>query len=753
MFEFLFKYPVSVFEKGRFVLLGSWPKWMLLAGILGAAALLGVMIWRNRSHLMPSVRGFRALTLWALQSALIALLLLLLWEPAISVTALKPQQNIVAVVIDDSRSMGLKDTGDSRQTEAVKVLNGGLLNSLQARFQVRMYRLGTGVERIQNTGQLAATEASTQIGKGLRQLADEAATLPIGAVVLLSDGADNSGGIDLDTLSELRRRQLPVNTIGFGKEQISNDIELESLDVPGKALAGSRLQATIAIRQNGFDGKRSRLVVTGGGAVLASRDVTLAGSPEQNETVEFNAGKAGVKNIEARLEPVPGETNGLNNALTRVLSVDDSRRRMLYVEGEPRWEYKFLRRAVEDDPALEIVSMLRTTQNKIYTQGLSKANPNELAEGFPSKPEGLFEFQGLILGSVESSFFTPAQQQLIKDFVDRRGGGLLFLGGRWALADGGYNVPLLAELLPVNLPARKNTFQRNFVAAELTEEGKRSLICQIEEDPEKSYEHWEVLPYLANYQDPGTPKPGAVVLARVNAGGTRIPLLVTENYGRGRTAVFATGGSWRWRMQQPVGDTSQETFWRQLLRWTVSATPSRVVATTPTARLEDDGRIQLRAEVRDQTYTPTGEAEVKANIIEPDGSSETVALRPEPLSQGVYSAEWNAANPGSYVAEVSAKRGTQALGSDVLTFRREDGVAENFHREQNRELLQKLSDETGGRYYSVLNANRLAKEISYSEAGVTSHEMKDLWDMPAIFLAVLVLRSAEWLLRRRWGVV
>ncbi|MBV9611170.1 MAG: hypothetical protein JO091_01805, partial [Acidobacteriaceae bacterium] len=412
---------------------------------------------------------------------------------------------------------------------------------------------------------------------------------------------------------------------------------------------------------------------------------------------------------------------------------------------------KFLRRAVEDDPALQVVSMLRTTQNKIYRQGI--ANSSELVEGFPSKPEDLFAFQGIILGSVESSFFTLTQQQLIKDFVDRRGGGLLFLGGRWALGDGGYNVPPFAELLPVNLPARKNTFQRSFVAAELTDAGKNSLICRIEDDAEKSREHWEVLPYLANYQDPGSAKPGAVVLARVNAGGNRVPLLVTENYGRGRTAVFATGGSWRWRMQQPVGDSSQETFWRQLLRWTVSATPSRVVATASVTHLEDDGRIQLRAEVRDKTYLPTAEADVEAHVIAPDGSGETIPLRPEPLTQGIYSAEWNAAHAGSYVAEISAKRGGEGLGRDVLTFRREDGVAESFHREQNRELLEKLASETGGNYYKPADAQRLPEEIAYSEAGITSHEMKDLWDMPAVFLALLGLRAAEWLLRRRWGVI
>ncbi len=751
MFQFLFKYPASVFSKGTFVLLGSWPRWILAAGILAAAALLGWLIWRKRSRLAPSVQGLRVLVLWALQSALLALLLLLLWEPAISVTALKPQQNIVAVVVDDSRSMALKDTGESRQEEALKLLNSGVLKNLRSRFQVRLYRLGTGVERIQSTDQLKANETATQIGKGLRQLADEAATLPIGAVVLLSDGADNSGGIDLDTLSEVRRRRLPINTIGVGKDRLTNDVELDGFDVPGKALAGSRLQAQVTIRQNGFGGKRARLVLTGGGAVLASQDVMLRDDAEQVEMVEFNAGKAGVKNIEAKLDPLPGEDNADNNRLTRVLSVDDAKRRILYVEGEPRWEFKFLRRAADDDPALQIVSMLRTTQNKIYRQGIT--NPNELAEGFPSKPEELFDFQGLIIGSMESGFFTATQQQMIKDFVDRRGGGLLFLGGRWALSDGGYNIPPFAELLPVNLPQRKNTFQRDMVAAELTDAGRKSLVCRIEENAEKSNEHWEVLPYLANYQDPGTPKPGAVVLARVNAGGKRLPLLVTENYGRGRTAVFATGGSWRWRMQQPVGDTSQETFWRQLLRWVVSATPSRVVASAPNSQLEDDGRIQLRAEVRDKTYVPAGDAEVDANIIAPDGSAETVTLRPEPLTQGIYSAEWNAPKPGSYIAEISAKKGTQQLGSDVLTFRRENGEAENFHREQNRELLEKLANETGGRYYTPRDASRIPQEISYSEAGITNREMKDLWDMPAIFLVILALRSAEWLLRRKWGVV
>lgn len=751
MFEFFFKYPVSVFSKGTFVLLGSWPKWALFAAIAASAAVLGYMLWRKRAQLVPSIRGLRAVTIWALQALTLAVLLFVLWQPAISVTSLRPQQNIVAVVIDDSRSMSIADTGKPREEIAAGILNDGLLKRLRSRFQVRLYKMGAGLDRIQSPTEVHANQPATRLGVALRQIADESATLPIGAVVLLTDGSDNTGGIDLDTMNALEQRRLPVSAIGIGSTELKNDVELDGFSVPSKALPGSRLQARVTLRQAGFSGKRARLVISGGGAIRAQRDITLRSAPEQVESIEFNAGKNGVQELEARLDPLPGETNTENNELRQVLSIDTSKKRILYVEGEPRWEYKFLRRAVEDDPALQVVSMLRTTQNKIYRQGIS--NPNELADGFPSKAEDLFEYQALILGSVESAFFTPQQQEFIKEFVDRRGGGLLFLGGRWALSDGGYNVPPFTELLPVTLPQRKNTFRRDFVAAELTAAGRTSLICRIEDDAEKSTQHWEVLPYLANYQDPGTAKPGAVVLARVDAGGTRVPLLITENYGRGRTAVFATAGSWRWRMQQPVGDSSQETFWRQLLRWEAGATPGRVVATTPDARLEDNGKIQLRAEVRNKEYLPVSDAEVEASIIEPGGTSDSVLLTPDPLMQGVYSANWDAAKPGAYLAEITAKQGGQPLGRDVLTFRRENGFAENFHREQNRELLQKLAAETGGHYYTPRTARRLPDEIAYSEAGITAREIKDLWNMPAIFLLILLLKSSEWMLRRRWGVV
>ncbi len=760
MFEFFFKYPLDLFAKGHFLLAGSWPRWVLITLLAAAAVSLWVMHFGRRRTPSSSARTRRAGILWLLQTALLTLLLTLLWEPALAVARLKPQQNIVAVVVDDSASMSLSEGGKSRSERARSVLDGGLLRDLSKQFQVRLYRLDAGVARISKTSELVAGQPTTQIGKGLQELADEAGTLPIGAVVLLTDGQDNQGGISLETMNAVRRSRFPVHTVGFGSERLEHDVELAGLDIVTKPLQDSRLQAVVSLRQSGFSGGRAKLMLTSDGRTLASREVVLREGNEQQETVEFNAGKPGVKTIEARVEPLNGEKTTENNQRVVAITVDGRKRRLLYVEGEPRWEYKFLRRAVEDDSAIEVATILRTTQNKIYRQGIK--DPNEFASGFPGV-EDLFALDGLILGSVEAAYFSPVQQELIKDFVDRRGGGLLFLGGRAALADGGYaSVPKFAELLPTILPRQVKTFERDLSEAVITEAGRGSLICRIEEDPTASSAHWKNLPYMADYENPGTLKPGAIELLDTNVAGRRMPLLVTENYGRGRTAVFATGGSWRWRMQQPKEDTTHQTFYRQLLRSMVNGTPTRVAASLvtggsgPAAKgpytLEDDGHVQFRAEVRDRTYLPTTDAEVTARVVGPS-STETVSLQPEQLSPGMYSSAWEARVPGSYVAEISAHRNGEELGADLVPFRRENGVAEKFHQEQNVDLLRSLASATGGRYYGEQDASNLSHEIAYSEAGVSTQEINDLWNMPIVFFVLLALRAAEWLLRRRWGYV
>ena len=767
MFEFFFKYPIPVFTKGKFLLLGAWPGWVLVLLVGVAAVGLAWLVWRRIPEAAPRIRNWRAWLLWGVEAAMVALLLLLLWEPAITVAELKSQQNIIAVLVDDSRSMGIADAGadgnETREAAAVKALESGLLTGLDKRFQTRVYRLNAGLTRVPDAEKpkldaVKPEQAATHINAGLRQLVAETSELPVGAVVLLSDGSENAtggagseGGIDLETISALHNRRLPVHTIGFGSTQTAHDVEIDDVQVATKAMASSRMTATVSFHQRGYAGQRTTLTVKDGDKPLDAQEVTLGKDGEvESATVFFNAGDAGVKSIGFSLGTMSGETNTMNNAVTRLVDVSGDVRRILYVEGEPRWEYKFIRRAEEPDHGVQVVSMLRTTENKIYRQGIS--DPSELADGFPSKAEDLFKYQAIVIGSVEAGYFTPSQQELLREFVDKRGGGVLFLGGRFSLSEGGWASSGAADLLPTFLPNAKETFKRESATAQLTAAGAESPVTRLLDDRAANVERWRKLPYLNDYQDAGTPKPGATVLAQMTAGRT-MPLLITQNYGRGRTAVLATSGTWRWQMNSPLGDTAHDLFWQQLLRWLSAESPGQVVVTMPAQTLMDQGQVKLTATVRDKEFTPAADAKVSAHVIGPDGLTAMVDLTPVPNTPGSFAMDWTAEKPGSYVAEVTASQGAKELGKDVVDFRREDGVAENFHTEQNRELLEKLSEQTGGRYWEQSDLERLPKEISYSEAGISVRDTKELWDMPAVFLALLGLMSADWLLRRKWGVV
>ena len=751
MFELLFKYPASIFHKGQFVFMTPWPLWMLGVAILAAA---GLLFWHvRRNHGMLS--GLRPLAIWGLESCMVALILALLWHPALSIATLKPQQNVVAVLVDDSKSMSIADSSGTREAAAKALLDGGLMKALGDKFQVRLYKFGAEPERVAKTDQIAADAPASRIGDTLERVLAESSSLPLGAIILLSDGADNSGGIDLQTIAAIRRQRIPVHTVGFGQEKPDKDVEVTDAVIPARALPQSKLTAVVSLQSWGFSGNKAKLTVRDGGKVLASQDISLKGDGQiQSETVVFNCGDAGPKTLDIGVEPVAGEQNTANDRVSRLVNVEGRKPRILYFEGEPRWEYKFIRRALDDYGDIELASMVRTTQNKILRQFPTGMGEHDLEEGFPQKPEELFPFQGLIIGSVEANYFTPTQQQLIHDFVDRRGGGILWLGGRASLSDGGYPSSPLADLIPTKLQEGKGTFHRDFTGQELTPEGARSILCRLDDDPARNADKWKKMPQMANYQEVGDPKPGASVLLESSPAGKRkFPLLVTENFGRGREALLATEGTWRWKMWTPHDDKTFATFWQQMFRYLVTDTPGQVVSSTPKQVLSDERRVPIRVEVRDKEYKPVTNAKVQARFMSPDGTSATMELAPVPLEEGIYGGEWTAEKPGSYVAEILAGRDQEEIGHDVLSFRREDGVAENFHTTQNRELLENLAEQTGGRYYKPAEASKLSSEISYSEAGITTRETRDLWDMPVIFLLALAIRASEWLLRRKWGVV
>ena len=296
MFELLFKYPSAVFRKGQFVLLAKWPAWLLVV-VTGAAVVgLALLIRWRLQNTASEVRNWRAWAVWGMQSAFLALVLFLLWQPAIIVAELSSQQNIIAVVVDDSRSMSIADSdGRTREAVAVAALEGGVLAGLRQRFQTRLYRLGSELTRVEGPEGIAPVEPATRIGDNLKRLATETSELPVGAIVLLSDGGQNTAGtggsgISRDALEALRNRRLPVHTVGFGREESSRDVEIEDVGMAANAIANSRIAATVSLTQRGYAGQPAKLTVRDGAKALAEREITLAADGRiQTEALFFSA--------------------------------------------------------------------------------------------------------------------------------------------------------------------------------------------------------------------------------------------------------------------------------------------------------------------------------------------------------------------------------------------------------------------------------------------------------------------------------
>ena len=750
MFEFLFKYPLAAYRKGEFLFATGWSVWLLAA--LAVVAALGLLAYARRA---PSrLTGTALWGVWALQAATAALVLVLLWQPALAVQSLKSRQNAVAVLVDTSSSMSLVEDGLSRLARAAGALQETVMPALAEKFRVRLYGFAAKPERIGSLRQedIPPPGASSGVGESVLSVLRESTAVPLGALLVVSDGADNSGRFDRELAAEIRKYNVPVHAVGVGRERILGDVELSDVAVASEALPRSRVSAQLTLRHDGEADRSTRVTVRDGSSVLASQPVTLReGEPVRREWIDFGAGEAGVRDLTFTVEPVPGEEIAGNNQRRRVLDVPRRRRRILYAEGEPRWQYKFMRRAVQKDASVQLVTVLRTSTNKFYRQGVD--TPEELEDGFPGDQEELFAYDALIIGSFEAAFFTPKQQVAIREFVSRRGGTLLMLAGPNGLGAGGWQNSEIVDALPAVLEPGDTSFVREKVTVEIARQGRDALISRLSPDAEENARLWAEMPQLADFQRIGALKPAALTLMSLQYGVDTLPLLVRQNYGRGRSMIFATGGSWRWRMGLPSDDDRHDTFWRQMFRALVVDSSDPVRLTTDRSNYADESRVQIRAEVRDKRYEPANNARVSATVTPEEGPPRTFALRPSSSEQGVYEAEVDAADLGVYLVETVAHLGDERLGADTLHFRREGGVAEYFHPERNSSLLARLADQTGGSYWELDELEGLPSEIGFSEAGITTREVLDLWDMPALFLLLVLLRAAEWLLRKRWGVI
>jgi len=741
MFEFFFKYSPAIFEESEFILANTWPIWFLYTlGFIFLASCLFMLIWQRKVLSL-----YQLASIGGLQALMIALILFVLWQPALVTERLVGGENAVAVLLDSSASMALIENGETRMDQAQALLSEEGLEELADIYDILPYAFAGEVTELNSFAELPNPGDASNIGSSIVQTLREASNTSLGALILVSDGADNSGNIDAATLSEIVSYGVPIHTVGIGREAIPEDLELTSIQLPQSALPGTTLSAGVSIIHD--QGGMTRIKVYNGDELISTEEIEL--NANQNMTTAFidvEVSEPGELDLRFTLDPVNGERNLANNSRAQVVDVPDGNYRILYIEGEPRWEYKFMQRALDEDPSVQLSTLLRVTPNKFYRQGID--DPDQLAEGFPLERSELFAYDALIIGSVELAEFNEEQQQMIHDFVSERGGSLMMLAGLNGLGLGGWSESVVSEVLPVRLAADDAAFVRQQAKVIPTPSGLASPILLLSDNPAENLERWNELPNIADYQNLGSLRPAATTLLEIDVNGELQPLLVTQPYGKGQSYIMATGGTWRWQMSMPLEDMSHETFWRQLARGLVVNSPLPFELST---NIENE-EIRVRAQVRDPDAEENQGLAVSAVVSSEYGPAMTLELLPSSNQPGVYEASFNPADTGLFSIEAISRVGNTPVSSVRSAIRYEQNQ-EAFAIRQNRDLLENLAAVTGGQYWQAQNWDELPEAISYSTAGITEQDIRYLWDAPIIFILLILLKAAEWLLRRRWRTI
>jgi uncharacterized membrane protein len=728
-------------------LANALPWWALLL-IVSA---LGGISWL--AYARSPIAGRRRHLLVALRFVTLTLLLIFLLRPVRSTEALR--EAVVPVLVDVSRSMGIEDAAGRRRIErAREVVVNTLVPAIASQFQVEVLSFG---EELKGAAPETMTASATHsdLAGALAAVTARYRGRPVAGIVLLSDGGDTAAGSVPASLP-------PVYAIGVGSPAIAHDREVLSVTAAEAVFDDSRIDLAVSAVSHGEGTEPLALQLLENGKPIEVRRVAPVADGVPLRTVFRVAparGQATVYTVEVPLGP--GELVAENNRRSVLVQPPSRVRHVLFVEGAPGFEHSFLKRAWAADSGLDVDSIVRKGKNEqgtdtFYIQA-SRTRSSTLTTGFPAGVANLFAYDAVVLANVDAAQLTRAQQEMIRDFVGRRGGGLLVLGGRSFVKPGFVSTPL-EEVLPLELSERSDvslaSSARGMNRVSLTPAGEAHPVMQLGIDPETVRKRWDATPALAATIPLGGPRPGASVLAVTGgAGGAARALVAVQRYGEGRSMVFTGEASWRWRMLLPSSDRSFDTFWRQAVRWLTLAAADPVAVALPAAPAPGD-LVALRAVIRDAGFVPQSDATVDLRVTSPAGRTET--LRAFPTRDGdsdpAYVAQWRPPSAGVFHIGVEARRGTATVGTASAAVLVGGTDFEMTDPRLNTAVLQRIALASGGR---LVDAREAAAIVDPLRAGLPAARMAvthDLWHNGWSFAAIVALLGTEWLLRRRWGL-
>lgn len=765
----------------------TWP-WPLWTAVIGLAILIVATILLYRSEPTSIASRWRVILLGVrIATCLVLIWMLGGWQQQQHRT--EPAQLIVA--IDDSASMSFVD--EYREPRALNKLKGWQnspksgtsasaitrfdtakklldnpqstwLSALDKKYRIKLRLLGETVRVVESNGALndiQPAQPTSKLGQNVSDLVAGQQGTPTAAIVIFSDGVTTAGPNLTEAAESARRNGIPLFIVGIGGDQPPRDLRLADLIADDVAFAGDAVQVEVQLIADGLKGQKTtvQLKRTDTGEVLAEQITDIdKDSLRSPIRLTFRPQVVGTLQLAVEATPIAGESDKSNNRVTHELHVNDLTIKVLYVQGYPSYEYRFLKnllsratRASDTSvKAFELTTILQEADREHAEQDESAAKI------FPVKREELFAYDVVLFGDVDPALLGRTAIVDLVAFVREHGGSLLFSAGP-RFTPYAYRETPLAELLPFDsskAQAIAPPAAEPFVA-KLSAVGALNPIYQLENNPSDNAATWNSLPALYWFVEIMSPNAASRVMlehpTRKTSDGRQLPLVLHQYDGAGRVVFQATDETFRWARFHG-SDEYHSRYWLQTLR---SLSRQKLLSGQSPAEVSTDR----------QQYLPTEEVQIRVRFRDERSSDETVTVALEHGNGTRQSATLRRTAANSSLFSVAVRdlpSGTYRvlLRSPLLdpapiprTFSVAAAEQERIGVPLNIGEMQQAAKNSGGRYYNWFDADRLPRDLPRGQrVRIESLPPKPIWNSQLVAGLLVAMLTLEWILRRRNGL-
>ena len=778
------------------------PAWVFFACL--AVSAVSVLVYR-RYQPGKHIKGRMALA--AVRALILSLLVIMLADPILTLKLTSLPRPQLWFVFDGTDSMAIQDKlSDAERTRLhtavglpnesssgattvipsridyvrawVKKNDGAVLKKLGEQYRLRAFIFdspdgvrgldwqtessGDGRPGAFDVAQLTTTGQVTTLGKVFEDLAQRRATTFPAGVVVVSDFDNNSGPAPVDMA---RRLGVPVFTIGVGPTAaVDLAIDLQCLPVMKK---GELSKFDVTLRQTGFEGQKVRVSITSRRlsdaeeavpatpTLVAQREVELKG-PGTPVSIDFIPEQTGRFEFMVEVPVLDGEVVEQNNRAVREVQIRDDFLRLLYVEYEPTWEWRFIKEVFHRDPLVGergFRTFLRSSDSKVRNaQGLF------LPSLTPSRSD-FFANDVLFLGDMPAETLNQRFCELVKEFVGKFGGGLVIVSGpRFGPAQLA-NTPL-AEMLPVIAEPDSKRQDRSEFQQKLTPAAGLYDFMQLDADAVLNRKAWENLGPLSWYQPASRVHPLATVLSehptdKCADGKTPQPLIAVRRYGRGEVIYLAYDEMWRLRRRH--GETYYRKFWGQMIhRLGLShalGTQKRFVVRTDRPQYQVDDKVTVTVEAYDANFEPLADDKLTGRKLtgqlllptRPGEKGEPQRIALSQLREGIFEARFPVSQGGEHTVRVkdpvTGEMADASFQVRIVSLERRSAV-------RNIALQEEIAQVSGGTACDLEAADRMLEDLQLPAVTETSIQVLSLWDTWLGFGLVFGLLVTEWLFRK-----